>query len=199
MTERKLACFASAKEYPKANREIRTRAPTSQRSRRRLCLVASTESCELFPLLSLTQRKANALRAVCPGCRLPPALCSGADVFGVYLPVQVLADKVSYDGEDHDEGRFADAHEGDQEDYKPRDKGPPLLVGPGGHLHFLSLRGGSLYRDFDVFDGDALLPEHLPDVLPGARSLLGVVTRRRHPYADRDDVSPIFGGERDGR
>src|SRR5215208_3539782 len=172
MTERKLACFASAKEYPKANREIRTRAPTSQRSRRRLCLVASTESCELFPLLSLTQRKANALRAVCPGCRLPPALCSGADVFGVYLPVQVLADKVSYDG--------------DQEDYKPRDKGPPLLVGPGGHLHFLSLRGGSLYRDFDVFDGYTLLPEHPLDVLLGARGQLGVVARRRHPHADRD-------------
>src|SRR5829696_1510460 len=132
------------------------------------------------------------------GWRLPSALCSGAEIFGVDLPVEVLADEVADDGEDHHQGRLADAYKGDQEDYKPRDEGSPLLVGPGGHLPFLSLRGGSLHRDFDVFDGDALLPEHPPDVLPDARRRLGVVARRRHPYAARDQVVPTFGGERNG-
>src|SRR5215211_3583152 len=95
--------------------------------------------------------------------RLPSALGSGTDVIGVYLSVQVFPDKVAYDREDHHESRLADAQKGDQEDYQPRDQSPPLFVGPGGHLSFLSLRSGSLYRDFDVFDGDALLLENPPD------------------------------------
>src|SRR5215211_730866 len=130
--------------------------------------------------------------------RLPSALGSGTDVLGVYLSVQVFPDKVAYDREDHHESRLTDAQKRDQEDYQPRDQSPPLFVGPGGHLSFLSLRSGSLYRDFDVFDGHTLLLEHPPDVLPGARRELGVVARGRDPYAARDQVGTIFGGQRGG-
>src|SRR5215218_1589104 len=41
-------------------------------------------------------------------------------------------------------------------------------------ITFLSLKSGSSYRDFDVLYGHPLIPEHPPDVLPGARRELGV-------------------------
>src|ERR671917_948137 len=71
-----------------------------------------------------------------------------------------------------------------------------LLVQVAIYPSFLEL-SGSLGRDFDVLDGYALFLEHPPDVLPGARRQLGEVARRRHPYAGRDEVVPILGGQRD--
>src|SRR3712207_1760232 len=71
-----------------------------------------------------------------------------------------------------------------------------LLVQVAIYPSFLEL-SGSLGRDFDVLDGDALFLEHPPDVLPGARRQLGEVARRRHLYAGRDEVVPILGGQRD--
>src|SRR3712207_6338902 len=153
--------------------------------------------CHLLPHL-WRRGSTKAGRGCSEGIRLPSALGSSADILGVDLPVKVLPDKVAYDREDHHESRLAEAYQGDQEDYEPRDQSPPLLVGPGGHLSSLSLRSGSLYRDFDVFDGDTLVLQHPPDVLPGPRRELGVVSRGRDPYAARDQVGTIIGGERDG-
>src|SRR5918997_6083229 len=143
---------------------------------------ASTFGRWAMPRGHLAPRVAKEVRKSFKWRRLPSSLGSGAEVLGVYLPVQVLPDKVAYDREDHHEGRLADAYQSDQEDYESRDQSAPLLVGPGGHLFSLSLRSGSLYRDFDVFDGDALVPQHSPDVLSGARREIGVVARRGDLY-----------------
>src|SRR5215203_2059510 len=66
-------------------------------------------------------------------------------------------------------------------------------------ITFLSLKSGSSYRDFDVLYGHPLIPEHPPDVLPGARRELGVIVGRRNLYPREHDVGGVVGGERDGR
>src|SRR5918994_7496466 len=65
-------------------------------------------------------------------------------------------------------------------------------------ITFLSLKSGSSYRDFDVLYGHPLIPEHPPDVLPGARRELGVVVGRRDLYPREHDVGVVVGGERRG-
>src|SRR5919112_3523544 len=63
-------------------------------------------------------------------------------------------------------------------------------------ITFLSLKSGSSYRDFDVLYGHPLIPEHPPDVPPGARRELGVVVGRRDLYPREHDVGVAVGGER---
>src|SRR5918998_288110 len=63
---------------------------------------------------------------------------------------------------------------------------------------FLSLRGGALYRDFDVLEWYALIPQHPLNILPGARRELRVVARWRDLHLARDQVGPVIGGERGG-
>src|SRR5919107_6112921 len=65
-------------------------------------------------------------------------------------------------------------------------------------ITFLSLKSGSSYRDFDVLYGHPLIPEHPPDVLPGACRQLGVVVGRRDLYPREHNVGVFVGGERRG-
>src|SRR3712207_8145253 len=83
---------------------------------------ASTFGRWAMPRGHLAPRVAKEVRKSFKWRRLPSSLGSGAEVLGVYLPVQVLPDKVAYDREDHHEGRISDAQQGDQEDYQPRDE-----------------------------------------------------------------------------
>src|SRR3712207_1456108 len=71
-----------------------------------------------------------------------------------------------------------------------------LLVQVAISLTSLSLRSASLHRDLDVLEGNALVLEHPPDVLPRARGHLGVVARRRGLYPTRDLVGPLVRGQR---
>src|SRR5215211_5786340 len=65
-------------------------------------------------------------------------------------------------------------------------------------IAFLSLKSGSSYRDFDVLQGHPLIPEHPPDVLPGARREFGVVVGRRDLYTREHGVGVLVGGQRRG-
>src|SRR5215208_802720 len=79
----------------------------------------------------------------------------------------------------------------------PRSQRPTVCWSRWPSPTFLSLKSGSSYRDFDILYGHALIPEHSPDVLPGARRELGIVVRRRDLYPREHDVGVAFGGERD--
>src|SRR5215210_7204588 len=62
------------------------------------------------------------------------ALGAGADVLGVDLPVEVLADEISDNPEEYyDEGLFEPDHK-HREQHQCPDHSAPLFVGPGGHL-----------------------------------------------------------------